>query len=75
MSRRRAKSLPVGIFRKVEGPKILKALGEARRELCVSPIPPHSPDKMVASDLIDQIDDMVELLTGDRRHFHTKLHS
>jgi hypothetical protein len=31
--------MPVEIFRKVEGPKILKVLGEARRELCGLPIP------------------------------------
>jgi hypothetical protein len=75
MSRRRTKHLPIEVFRKVEGPKILKALGEARRELCGSPIPLRSPDKIVASDLIDRIDAMAELLTGDRTHFHIKLHS
>ncbi|GEO18754.1 hypothetical protein MAE02_64500 [Microvirga aerophila] len=75
MSRRRTKPLPVELLRKVEGPKILKALGEARREPCLSPIPLRSPDKIVASDLVGQIDAMAELLTGDRTHFHTKLHS
>jgi hypothetical protein len=36
MSRRPTKLLPVEIFRKVVGPKMLKALGEARQELCVA---------------------------------------
>jgi hypothetical protein len=75
MSRRRTKRLLIELYQKVEGPKIPKALGKARRELCISPMPTHSPDKIAASDLIDRIDAMAALLAGDRTHFHTKLHS
>jgi hypothetical protein len=71
----RFKHLPVEIFRKVEGPTILEVLGEARRELCLSPIPFRTPDRILASDLIERSDDMAELLTGDRTHFHLKMHS
>lgn len=75
MSRRRAKPLPIESFRKVEGPEILKALGEARRQLCHTLIPLGSPEYMMAQTIIDRIDDMAELLTGDRTHFHIKMHS
>ena len=75
MIHRRSKPLPVELFRKIEGPEILKALQVARRKLCVAPFPHGSPDKLAANDLISRIDDMAELLTGDRSHFHLKAHS
>jgi hypothetical protein len=75
MSRRPSQHLPIDAFRKVEGPKILEALGEARRTLCHSPIPYRSREKLLASDIIERIDDLAELLTGDRTHSHIKMHS
>ena len=75
MSRRREKPLPIELFRKVEGPQILEALGEARRKLCLSRIPHGTPDKLLANDIISRIDDMAEIITGDRSHFHLKMHS
>ncbi|MCB5173626.1 hypothetical protein [Microvirga lenta] len=75
MSRRANKPLPVELFRKVEGPEILKKLGEARQTLCQSRIPYGTPDKLVANDIISRIDDMAEMITGDRTHFHIKMHS
>jgi hypothetical protein len=75
MSRRATKDLPIDIFRKVEGPEILKALGEARMKLCLSRIPHGTPDKLLANDIISRIDDMAEIITGDRTHFHLKMHS
>ncbi|MCB8821262.1 hypothetical protein [Microvirga rosea] len=73
MSRLR-KSLSVALFRKIEGPEILKALEVARRKLSVAPFPLGTPDKLTANDLISRIDDMAELLTGDRTHFQGKSH-
>jgi hypothetical protein len=75
MSLRRSKPLTVELFRKIEGPEILKALEVARRKLCLAPFPFGSPDKLTANDLISRIDDMAELLTGDRKHFHRTSHS
>ena len=66
--------LPIEAFRKVEGPKILEVLREARRERCVTSMPLRPPDKIVASDRADQIDAMTGLLAGDRTHFPSKLH-
>jgi hypothetical protein len=71
---RRPKHLPIDIFRKVEGPEILKVLGEARQKLCLSHIPYETPDKLLANDIISRIDDMAEILTGDRKHFHMMAH-
>ncbi|MFC4172616.1 hypothetical protein ACFOYU_11185 [Microvirga sp. GCM10011540] len=75
MNRRPAKQLPIEAFRKIEGPEILKKLGEARRTLCMSRIPHGTPDKLVANDIISRIDDMAEMITGDRTHFHIKMQS
>ena len=75
MSRRREKPLPIELFRKVEGPQILEALGEARRKLCLSRIPHGTPDKLLANDIISRIDDMAEIITGDRTHFHLKMNN
>jgi hypothetical protein len=74
MMSRRPKHLPIDTFRKVEGPEILKVLGEARQKLCLSQIPFGTPDKLLANDIISRIDDMAEILTGDRKHFHIKVH-
>lgn len=75
MSRRRSGYLPIEDFRKTEGPDLLKALGEARHKITRTRIPLGSPDYLVAQAIIDRIDDMAELLTGDRGHFHLKMHS
>lgn len=75
MSRRPTKRLPIDVFRQVERPGILASLGEARRTLRLSPIPLRTREKLLASDIINRIDDMAEALTGDRTHFHAKMHS
>jgi len=75
MSRRRTQTLPIETFRKVEGPDLLKAMGELRHKLTRTRFPLGSPDYMVAQAIIDRIDDMAELLTGSRTHFHLKMHS
>jgi len=75
MSRRRSQELPIDLFRKIEGPDLLKALGDVRHRLTRSRIPLGSPDYHVAQAIIDRIDDMAELLTGSREHFHLKMHS
>jgi len=75
MSRRRSQYLPLDAYRKIEGPELLKALGEARHKLTRTRIPLGSPDYHVASAIIARIDDMAELLTGYRTHFHLKMHS
>jgi len=71
----RRKELPLDVFRQVEGPEVLKRLGEVRRFLCSTRFPLHSPDYMVSREITARIDDMAELLTGDRTHFHLKGHS
>lgn len=75
MSRRRSQELPLDLFRKIEGPELLKSLGEVRHQLTHTRIPLGSPDYHVAQAIIDRIDDMAELVTGDRTHFHSKMHS
>jgi hypothetical protein len=72
---RRPKPLPVGVFRKVERPRILKVLGEVRGEFCGSPIPFQASDRILASDLTERTHDMAELLTRDQTQFHLKMHS
>lgn len=72
MSRRRTQDLPLETFRKVEGPDLLKALGEVRHKITRTRIPLGSPDYHVGQAIIDRIDDMAELITGDRTHFHLK---
>ncbi len=74
MSRRRSKSLPVELFRQLEGPDILKMLGEFRRKLNGIRFPIGTPDYRLRREVIERIDDMVELLTGDRTHFHEKMY-
>jgi hypothetical protein len=67
--------LPIETFRKVEGPDLLKALGEVRFKITRTHIPLGTPEYHVGQAIIDRIDDMAELLTGDRTHFHLKSHS
>lgn len=75
MSRRRSRDLPLDLFRRTEGAELLKAIGEARRKIVSTRIPLGSPDYRVGREIVERIDDMAELLTGDRAHFHLKGHS
>jgi hypothetical protein len=43
MTRRRSQDLPLETFRKVEGPDLLKALGEVRQKITRTRIPLGSP--------------------------------
>jgi len=53
----------------------MRALGEVRNKLTRARIPLGSPDYHIAQAIIDRIDDMAELVVGDRTHFHLKMHS
>lgn len=75
MNHRRSHELPLDLFRKIEGPELLKALGEARHKLTSTRLPLGSPDYHIAQAIIDRIDDMAELIVGNREHFHLKIHS
>jgi len=71
----RRKALSLESFREIEGPEVLRRLGEVRRFLCSTRFPLQSPDYIVSREITARIDDMAELLTGDRTHFHLKGHS
>lgn len=66
---RRSKPLPLDLFRKLEGPEILAALGFLRQKLIQPQFPLGSPDYILSREILARIDDMAELLTGDREHF------
>ncbi|WP_201829516.1 hypothetical protein [Microvirga zambiensis] len=70
MSRRRGMSIEN--YRKFHGPDLLKMLGETRRQLCGASIPLNTAEYRAAGEIIARIDDLAELLTGDRTHFHLK---
>lgn len=75
MRRRPSKPLPIDLFRRIVGSEIFEALSEARRKLCRLRISYGTLDRLLTGDIISRIDDIAEIITGDRAHFHLKMHS
>ncbi len=57
-------------------PALLAVLGEARRGLntSLSQLPVRGPEYLAVERLVDALDDVVGILTGNREHFWQRMH-
>jgi hypothetical protein len=64
-------------FSSTDKPRLLDALREARHwtTRCAAGQDFHSDTRKKCDALLDAIDDIAEEFTGDRTHFHLKMHS